>query len=112
MTKQKRVNESYNDLSENHIIPKWPNLPRRPIFPCRGSYIKSGTVGINHLGVLADSEENNAAQTAIFDQRLVKLLKAEICSKVSWSFSFMGFGHYRCCFPETKTEKHLPCYSP
>ena len=32
-------NSSYNDLSKNHRIWKWPNLPRRHIFPWRGSNV-------------------------------------------------------------------------
>ena len=41
MIKQKRVYSSYNDLYKNHRISKWPNLPRRHIFPWRGSYMLS-----------------------------------------------------------------------
>ena len=37
MIKQKRVYSSYNGLYENHRISKRPNLPRRHIFPWRGS---------------------------------------------------------------------------
>ena len=39
LIKQKRVYSSYNDLSKNHRISKWPNLPRRHIFPWRGTYV-------------------------------------------------------------------------
>ena len=52
------------------------------------------------------TEEKDAEQATIFDERLAKIMKMEICSKVIWPYSFMGFDHYRCCFPKTKTEKH------
>ena len=64
----------------------------------------------NPLDVLAG--ENDAAQTTIFDDRLAKIMKTEIRSKVIWSYSFMGSAHYRCCFLKTMTEKHLTCHSP
>ena len=41
-------------------------------------------LGINHLDGLA--EENDAAQATIFDERLAKILKTEIRSKVIWFF--------------------------
>ena len=66
--------------------------------------------GINYLDVLA--EENDAAQATIFDERLAKIMKMEIRSKVILSYIFMEFAHYMCCFPKTKTEKHLTCHSP
>ena len=40
--------------------------------------------GMNHLDGLAD--ENDAAQATIFDERLAKILKTEIRSKVLWSY--------------------------
>ena len=39
------------------------------------------------------------------DERLEKILKTETRSKS------VGLCHYRCCFPKTKTEKHLTCHS-
>ena len=57
------------------------------------------------------AEDNDAAQATIFAERLAKILKTEIPSKVIWSYSFMVFGHYRCRFLKTKIEKHLACHS-
>ena len=39
MIKQKRVYSSYDGMSKNHRISKWQNLPRRHIFPWRGSNV-------------------------------------------------------------------------
>ena len=50
MTKQKRVYSSYNDISVNYIIPRWSNLPQRPIFPCRSLYEHKGGILVHNYG--------------------------------------------------------------